>query len=398
MRILIAHNRYQQHGGEDNVVVAECKLLLAHGHEVTRFDVDNDHIQGRVSQIATAAGSVYSLSAKRRVREAIDAAKPDIVHVHNFFPTLSPSIFYACADAGVPVVHTLHNYRIVCCAPYLFREGHLCEECIEERSPLPGILHGCYRSSHIGSAVAGLGMAFHHEIGTWSTKVAAFIALNEFAASKIGDYRVPREKIIVKPNFSVDLGLGKGDGGYALFVGRLSPEKGIQTILDADAAGSLTMDVVLLGDGPMREQVAQAQARPGSRLISKGFIQHDQIIEYMRRASVLIMPSIWYESGPLVVIEALSLGLPVIAAALGNVAQVISTTTAGLLYEPGNSAGLAAALAQFASNPEEIIEMRRRARLAYESTHTPQKNYERLIEIYEGVLRGDLFPSATAAV
>jgi glycosyltransferase involved in cell wall biosynthesis len=394
MRIMIAHNRYQQHGGEDNVVVSESELLQAHGHEVTRFDVDNDHIQGLVSRIATAAGSVYSLPSKHRVQKAIAAAKPEIVHVHNFFPTLSPSVFYACEDAGVPVVHTLHNYRIVCCAPYLFREGHVCEECITERSPLPGIVHACYRSSHIGSAVASLGMAFHHEIGTWSKKIAAFIALNEFAANKIGGYRVPREKIIVKPNFSVDLGVGTGDGGYALFVGRMSPEKGIQTLIDADAAGSLTMDVVLLGDGPMREAVVRAQARPGSRLISKGFMNHDQIIEYMSRASVLIMPSIWYESGPLVVIEALSLGLPVIAAALGNVAQLISTTGAGLLYEPGSPAGLSAALAEYALNPQLSAEMRHRARSAYEASHTPEKNYERLMEIYEGVIRGTLFKGA----
>jgi glycosyltransferase involved in cell wall biosynthesis len=398
MRILIVHNRYQQHGGEDNVVASESELLRAHGQEVMHFDVDNDHIRGFVSQITTAAGSVYSLSAKRRVEEAIAAAKPDVVHVHNFFPTLSPSVFYACEAAGVPVVHTLHNYRIVCCAPYLFRDGHVCEECIEARSPLPGIRHACYRSSHIGSAVASLGMAFHHEIGTWSNKVAAFIALNEFAANKIGGYRVPREKIIVKPNFSVDLGIGTGDGDYALFVGRLSPEKGIQTLIDADAGGLLAVDVVLLGDGPMREAVLRAQSRPGSRLKSLGFMKHDQIIDHMRRANVLIMPSIWYESGPLVVIEALSLGLPVIAADLGNVAQLIRTTGAGLLYEPGNPAALAARLTEYASKPEAAVAMRKYARSAYESAHTPEKNYGRLMEIYEGVIRGDLFkPPAAAA-
>src|SRR6202020_2778274 len=169
---------YQQAGGEDTVVASESELLTTHGHTVERLNVDNDHIHGPLSRIATSFTSLYSSQSSRLLQRAIRKAEPDIVHVHNFFPTLSPSVFYACAEAGVPVVHTLHNYRILCASATLFRDGHICEECVSRRSIVPGIRHACYRSSRMGSAVAGLGMELHDQIGTWASKVSAFIALN----------------------------------------------------------------------------------------------------------------------------------------------------------------------------------------------------------------------------
>lgn len=391
MRILIAHNRYKQPGGEDGVVATESGLLTSHGHTVARLDVDNDHIQGTLSRITASFGSIYSAHSKQLMRDAIERAKPDVVHVHNFFPTLSPSVFLACAEAGVPVVHTLHNFRILCAGGTLFRDGVVCEECISRRSFFPGVHHACYRSSHLGSAVAGFGMAVHDRIGTWSDKIAAFISLTTFAADKLGSFRIPREKIFVKPNSAEDRGMGSGDGDYALFAGRLAPEKGIQTLIDADAAGSLCMDIVILGDGPMRDQLQRAAERPGSRLIYKGFMAHDQILGFMRRARVLIMPSIGHEGGlPLVVIEGFSLGLPVIGANLGSVAETVRPGETGLLYPPGDHHTLASALAWFNQNPAAVRQMREGARAYYLATHTPERNYRRLIEIYEGVIEGSI--------
>ena len=229
-------------------------------------------------------------------------------------------------------------------------------------------------------------MALHNGLHTWSRQVSAFIALSKFSADKLGSFRIPRKKIFVKPNSTVDRGLGTGAGGYALFVGRLIHEKGIRTLIDADAAGLLCMDLVILGDGPLLGEVVEAAERPGSRLIVKGYVKHDQILEYMREASVLIMPSIWYEGGlPLVVIEAFSLGLPVIGADIGTVGGQIESGDTGLLYAPGEAAALSSALSWYASNPQAVREMRRRSREYYLATHTNEKNYQRLIKIYESV-------------
>src|SRR5271165_768032 len=272
MKIQLVHNRYQQKGGEDTVVAAEEWLLREHGHEVELLQADNDHIQGAVASGLAALQSIYSFSGKRRIQAALRRYHPDLVHVHNFFPTLSPSIFTACSEAEVPVVHTLHNYRIQCAANSLYRAGQVCEECVTSRSSWPGVQHACYRSSRIGSAIVGFTMAWHEQIGTWSSRISAYIALTKFAAEKLGRFRIPPDKLFVKPNFAIDRGTGTGDGDYVLFVGRLTEEKGVQTLIDADAAGALCMDVVVLGDGPMRSALEQAASRTGSRLKVKGFI------------------------------------------------------------------------------------------------------------------------------
>ncbi len=387
MRILVVHNRYQQSGGEDNVAAAEAELLLSRGHSVERLEFDNDHIQGALAQIGAAAHSMYSLPAKARARAAIAQSRPDLVHVHNFFPTLSPSVFYACAEAGVPVVHTLHNFRILCAGATLFRDGRVCEECVSQRSFLPGVRHACYRGSRAGSAVTGFGMALHDRLGTWAAKVSAFIALTEFSRDKLGSFRLPRERIFVKPNFTADRGIGAGSGEYALFVGRLSPEKGLQTLMDADRAGRLAMDMVLLGDGPLMPELTRAAARPGSRLKPQGFQPRESVLAWMREARVLLMPSLWYEGFPLVLVEALSLGLPVIAAGHGNLAALIEHGRTGLLYPPGDYAALAATLAQFADRPSAAEAMRRAARTCYLERYTPERNYRDLVSIYDRVLK-----------
>ena len=387
MKILIVHNRYQQRGGEDTVVAAEDWLLRSHGHQVELLQADNDHIQGALASGLAAVESIYSFSGKRRMHEALRNFKPDLVHVHNFFPSLSPSIFIACSEAGVPVVHTLHNYRIQCAANSLYRNGQVCEECVSSRSFLPGVRHACYRSSRVGSAFVGFTMALHEQIGTWSSRISAYIALTKFAAEKLGRFRIPAEKLFVKPNFAVDRGTGAGDGNYALFAGRFTPEKGLQTLIDADASGELCMEVVVLGDGPMRGELEQATARIGSRLKLKGFAGPEEMQAWMKGAKALLMPSLWYEGDPMVVIEAFSVGLPVIASNLGNTATTVLAQGAGLVYAPGDHMGMAAALRSVAEDAEAARSMRQNARRYYLSAHTPEKNYERLMEIYAHALR-----------
>ncbi len=395
MRILIAHNRYQQGGGEDNVAAAETALLRSHGHTVEELDLDNDHIRGAWAKAAAAAGSLYSPRGKSLVEDAIARFRPDLVHVHNFFPSFSPAIFRACRAAGVPAVHTLHNFRIVCAGATLFRDGRVCEDCLTDRSPLPGVLHGCYRGSRVGSAVSGLGMALHEQLGTWEESVSAYVALTEFAAAKLSGRRIPRGKIAVKPNFTADHGVGAGDGDYAVFAGRLSPEKGLATLIEADAAGRLAMDVVILGDGPMLAQVQKASERPGSRLKPTGRQTHAQILEAMRHARVLVLPSLWYEGLPLVLLEAFSLGLPVLGAGHGGIAELIEPGRTGLLFEPGNARALADGLAFF---EQDRHAMRREARACYEERYTPEVNYLQLSALYTKVMSGKEISLAPGAL
>jgi glycosyltransferase involved in cell wall biosynthesis len=387
VKILIVHNRYQQKGGEDTVVVAEEWLLRSHGHQVELLQADNDHIRSGISSGLAAVESVYSFNGKRKMREALRKHQPDLVHVHNFFPTLSPSIFVACSEADIPVVHTLHNYRIQCAANSLYRGGQICEECVTSHSFLPGIRHACYRSSRVGSAVVGFTMAFHDQIGTWSARVSSYIALTKFAAEKLGRFRIPPEKLFVKPNFAVDRGIGDCDGNYALFAGRLTSEKGLQTIIDADAAGALCMDVVVVGDGPVRPALEQAAARAGSRLKVKGFVAPNEMLAWMKGAKVLLMTSLWYEGDPMVVIEAFSVGLPVIASDIGNTAATVLAEGAGLTYPPGDHMEMSAALERLANDHVAARRMRQNARKYYLAMHTPEKNYKRLMEIYAHSLR-----------
>ena len=362
-------------------------MLARHGHHVARLDFDNESIVGLTAKVGAAASSFYSQGSKARVDSTLNSFRPDVLHVHNFLPTLSPSVFFAAAEANVPVVQTLHNYRMVCANAQLFREGKVCELCVEKQSFLPGVQHACYRGSSFGSAVVGGTMALHASLGTWDKRVSRYIALTEFAARKLGAFRVPIQKIRIKPNFVPDGGLGDGAGGYALFVGRLSPEKGLETILEADRIDQLPMPVYLVGDGPMRLAVEQASAREGSRLVFLGPKSEAEVRTAMKAAAVLLVPSLWYEGFPMVMVEALSLGLPVIAARIGSLPEIIEDGVCGLLFEPANGPALAEAIRECARMPpERIAGMRSAARTRYLNRYAEAANYETLMVIYAEAL------------
>ena len=246
------------------------------------------------------------------------------MHVHNIFPTLSPSIFRTCAAAGVPTVHTLHNFRIQCASATLYREGQVCEECVQQNSFMPGVSHACYRGSRLGSAVSGAGMALHAYLGTWTSSIDAYIALTEFSANKLGSYRIPRDKVHVKPNFTEDTGLRV-----------------------------------------------------------KGFQSRVEILHWMRHAKILLLTSLWFEAGlPLVAIEAFSLGLPVVAADIASTGEFVRAGRSGWLFSPGDAEACAAALREAVRSPDAYEERRQRARAFYEIHHTPEANYEQLMRIY----------------
>jgi glycosyltransferase involved in cell wall biosynthesis len=385
LRILILHNRYQQEGGEDVVVRAEMDLLLQQEHTVRIVEADNAQINGLFSQMRTAIEAVYSPGARRRVASELAAFGPDVVHVHNFFPLLSPGVYYACRDAGVPVVQTLHNYRLICCNAVLFRDGRVCEECVGRPFAWPGIVHCCYRGSRLGTASIAAMQAAHRAGGTWQECVDMYVALTEFSRDTFVRGGLPADKIAVKPNFAARRGpAGIGRGDYGLFVGRLSPEKGIETLLAACEYTTERFPIWIVGDGPLAEQTKAAAAK--SSILHLGRRTQDEVSELMRDAAFLILPSLCYENFPLVIAEAFEAGLPVIASDLGSPGSLVTPGRTGLLFRPGDPKSLAEQIDWAVAHPEELSRMRRRARWEYEEKYTPERNYELLMEIYEQTL------------
>lgn len=390
MKVLLLHNRYQIAGGEDVVVQTEKALLKANGHDVTLLETNNDNIVGPLEKAKAATNAIYSRSSKQLVRAEVASFLPDLVHVHNFFPLLSPSVYYACREAGVPVVQTLHNYRLLCPSQggIFLRKGEVCEDCLGKFFPWPGIVHSCYRNSKAGTTVHAMMLSLHRGLQTWTTMVDVYIALTEFARQKFIQGGLPAEKIVVKPNFAYpDPSQGKGQGGYALFVGRLSPEKGLETLLTAWERIGRRMPLKIVGDGPLADMVASAtQKLKGVEWLGRQ--PKEQVLALMKEAQVLVFPSIWYEGFPMVIVEAYAVGLPVIASDLGSTSSLIDHGRTGLHFRPSDPEDLAAKVEWTLTHPAELAQMRRKARSEFDSKYTAERNYQMLMDIYERVLSG----------
>ena len=386
MKILVVHNRYRQSGGEDGVVRAETSLLARMGHDVEVWEESNDSIVGSLKEVKTALQCVYSFQHAREMRQIIHELRPDLVHIHNFFPRMSPSVHMTCRQMNVPVVQTLHNFRLICPAATFHAHDSICEDCLRKSMPWPAVVRGCYRNSRLASLAVANTLAFHRALGTWNRTVSQFIALSQFAQNKFIAGGIPEDKIVVKPNFvDLDPGIGTGQGGFALFVGRLVPEKGIETVL---AAWSQLRDgpkLKIVGDGPLAQDVAQAAATNPS-IEWLGACSREQVRDAMAQATILILPSTWYEAFPLVIAEAFAAGLPIIASRLGAMAELISDGHTGKLFAPGNAAELASTVEWVFLRPEHMQRMRISARAEYEQKYTAEANYTRLMSIYEAAL------------
>lgn len=394
MIILFVHNYYQQPGGEDVVMRAERELLESRGHRVELLEANNAQIVGIAGKVKTALGTVYSRAGKKRVAANIAEIRPDIVHVHNFFPLFSPSVYQACREAGVPVVQTVQNYRFICPGAYLLRRGRPCEECLGRRFAWSGVLHGCYRSSRPGTATVAAMVAVHRQMNTWEKSVDTFIAATDFSRRKLIEGGLPAGKTVVKPNFVADPGeAGEGRGGFALFAGRLAPEKGVETMLSAWKLLGTSIPLKVIGDGPLREEVRRAASGAIEYL---GAQPRQNVLALMRDASLLVFPSIWYEGLPMVILEAFSVGLPVIASRLGSMVSLVEDRRTGVHFRPGDAEDLAAKISWAATNPTEVRRMRREARAEYEANYTPERNYDLLMGIYTRLAHGNMQESVSA--
>jgi glycosyltransferase involved in cell wall biosynthesis len=385
MKVLVVHNRYQQPGGEDQVFSAETALLESYGHRVVRYCTHNDRVAD-MNRLALAGNTLWSRSTYRKLRALVRRERPDVAHFHNTFPLVSPAGYYAARAEGVPVVQTLHNYRLLCPDALFFRDGRVCEDCMGKAVPWPGVVHKCYRGSRTASGVVSAMLTVHRALRTWTEAVDVYVALTEFARGKFIEGGLPAEKLVVKPNFVYpDPGPGEGRGGYALFVGRLSPEKGVGTMLEAweRLEGGIPLKVV--GDGPLRERVAETAGRhPCVEYL--GYRPAEEVQALLKEASMLVLPSEWYEGFSRVAAEAFASATPIIAGDLGAATELVEHGRTGLRFRPGDAEDLAARARWFFSHPEEHARMRREVRAEYEAKYTAERNYRMLIGLYDSAL------------
>ncbi len=319
MKVLVVHNRYKDRTGEDSVFDREVSLLRSHSNQVDIWTVDNRAVKAgtALEKISLAKSTIWSRKANKELSEKLLEAKPDIVHVHNTLPLLSPSIFHACHRANIPVVHTLHNYRLICPSNTLFRDGQICEKCVSG-TLLNSVRYGCYRSSRTQTAAVAAMLQYHRWINTWSHRIDGYIALSEFQKAKIVASGIAEDKIYIKPNFieSIPQETTKVEfGSYYLFVGRLIDEKGVQLLIEGYKKANSKYPLIIMGPGYLQEMVTQA-ALEDERIKYVGIQSKEDVLSWMKGAITLLFPSIWHECSPMTILEAFSCSLPVISVRL----------------------------------------------------------------------------------
>jgi glycosyltransferase involved in cell wall biosynthesis len=379
MRVLLAHNFYQQAGGEDAVFAAERDLLRERGVEVIEYTQHNKVITD-MSLARVACSTIWGRQSRHALEGLLREYRPDIAHFHNTFPLISPAAYYACRAVRVPVLQTLHNYRLLCPSATFYRQGRPCEDCKGRAVAWPGVLHACYRGSRAATAtVAGMLVA-HRVLGTWSRLVHVYVALTEFARQLFSEGGLPRDRIAVKPNFlHAAPAPGEHLGGFALFVGRLVPEKGIATLLAAWRDVPRSIRLKIIGTGPI-EPLGPTCADGIEWL---GAQSPEEVLSAMRDAAFLVLPSEWYEGFPIVLLEAYASGLPIVASRLGSLKELVRDGMTGLHFTPGDSQDLAKKVRWATANPELTRAMGRNARELFEAEYTAERNFERLMELYQ---------------
>jgi len=376
LRVLIAHNAYQQWGGEDSVVEAESALLTAHGHVVERYIRHNNDV-GQLSLPQLALQTLWSPRTLADLADLKARFRPDVIHVHNTLPLLSPAVFWAAHRIGVPVVQTLHNFRWACPQAMFVREGKVCEDCLG-RVPWRGVMHACYRGSRAQTAVVAATLTLHKALGTPHKKVDRFIALNEFCRSKMIEAGLPADRIVIKPNF-VDAPQQPQwtERVQGLYLGRLTAEKGVGHLMSAWPEVGAAQPLKVVGGGDL-----EARVRATAGVDYLGFKSAAEVAGILAGVAYMVVPSVWYEGFPRTIVEAYAAGVPVVASRIGSLAEVVVDGETGLLFNPGDEADLAAKLRWAESHPAEMVVMGRKARQLYEQRYSPDQNLRQLLDIY----------------
>lgn len=393
MRILVIHNKYKQAGGEDSVFKSESELLVQHGHVVEQLVYDNSTINTPYKKIMAGLKTIYNPDSARIIKRKILEFDPDIIHVHNFLPIVSPSVFFVANQLHIPIVLTLHNYRLICPSATLFYNGQINERSIHSIIPWNAIWNGVYRNSKWQTAGVVCMTAFHHWLGTWKYKVGAYITLTQFAREMFmkAAIALPPNKLFVKPNFVEDLGIGQQvRDDYFLFIGRLTEEKGISTLLNA--ASMYHFKLIVVGDGPLKS-VVEYYALQNPSVSFVGFQSKEIVIDYLKRCTALIFPSTWYEGFPVTIAEAFSTGTPVIASDLGAMSEIFVDKVNGLLFESGNEKDLILKIIEITKSKTLGRNISVNARDYYLKYYTPSMNYSQLTDIYDKTIERNKYPS-----
>ena len=385
MRVLMLHNRYLQPGGEDSSFDAEVSILRENGCEVTPYEENNVRIQD-LGRIGAAVRSIWSLETYEEIRRRLRNGRYDVVHVQNFFPLISPSAYYAARAERVAVIQSLHNYRLICPVGTFFRDGEICEDCVDKAIAWPGVMHSCYRNSAMATSAVAAMLSFNRVLGTWKNLVDVYVALTQFSRQKFIECGLPADKIMVKPNFVYsEVEPGHDRGAYAIFVGRLAPEKGVQTLLTAWERLENAVPLKVVGDGPMVTQVKLA-AQGSHNIDYLGWLPMRDVLYLIRDADFLVLPSGCYEGFPKVIVEAFSVGTPVIGSRLGSISEIIEDGRTGWLFRPGDVGDLIAKIEWALTHPTECSSVGLQARLEYETKYTAERNFEQLMEIYQSAI------------
>lgn len=386
MTIFTAHNYYIYRGGEDAVFESEASLLESRGHRVIRFTLHNDDVE-RYSKTGLALATFWNRKVYRELLEQFRLEKPDIVHVHNILPLISPAIYSAAAECAIPVVQTLHNYRLLCSNALFFRNNGVCELCLGKTFALPAVLHRCYRGSAAASSVVAGMTALHHLTGTWKNDIARYIVLTKFAREKFIEGGLPAEKLSVKPNFvEFDPGIGSGGGKYILYVGRLSVEKGAEFLVRSWFAVPSEIPLLMIGDGPLEDKLRDLIRQSGARHIQLlGAKNRKEVMNYLKDAFCLVFPSMLYETFGKSIIEAFATGTPVICSRLGAMQELVQHGVNGLHFTMGDNDSLRNAVMMLWDSPD-YSSYRLAARRSFEAHFTAGRNAEMVEQIYYSLL------------
>lgn len=389
MRILKVHNYYTQPGGEDTVFHAEKDLLRSKGHDVFEYLEFNKKI-ALMNQASVALQTLWSYSSYQKIKSLLKSTKPDVVHFHNTFPLISPSAYYACQELNIPVVQTLDNQRLICPASTFYRNEKLCLDCLGSTPPWQGILHACYHNSHLHSAIVVSMITLHRILNTWQTKIDAFLCSTTFYRNLFVQAGFPPNKIVVMPHFTqqspwIDSN-NKKTKDYALFVGRLDPEKGINTLLESWR--HLDFSLKIRGDGRLNEKAREFVKLYAMKNIEFiGRLEYQELLELIAGARFLIMPSEgYYETFGMVIAEAYSMKVPVLVSNIGITDEMVIDQQTGIKFEAGNPNDLSIKAQWMWSHPSELRVMGEMAFSMYQEKFTPEKCYQILLNTYERLI------------
>lgn len=394
MKILLIHNEYQKKGGEDFVVNSEAELLRSYGHEVELLLFNNDEVSSSLDKVKAGIGLFYNRSSAKKVSQAIQRFSPDVIHVHNIFYLISPAVFYMAQKHKVPVVMTFHNYRLICPGAMLMRDAKVCELCVDKVFPIHGIKYGCHRDSKVQTAQLTLMTGIHKVLHTWRDKIDRYIVLTDFVKEKVtsSSLKLAPEKVIVKPNFAVDLGVSPPEAreDFFLYIGRLSDEKGVRVLLESTKYHDYKLEII--GDGPLRGMV-ESYMKDNPNITWWGFRDKAFISDRLAKCLAMVFTSVCYEGMPLTILEAFSKGTPVIASDIDNINRIVLNKHNGLHFATAKPRPLAEQISFFSRKKDELVDLYHNARQDYENNYSPEANYQQLLGVYQSMVAQKQAPS-----